>query len=199
MAFSFRRLIERKRDGGMLRAEEIRWIIAELYDGHLPDYQMAAMLMAVFIAGSTVLNWRLDRRHAPLRGGARILRHRRPQTRQALNGRRRRQGIIPLAPMVAACGAAVPMMSGRGLGHTGGTVDKLETIPGFTTQLTPEEFVSVVEKTGLVLAGQSETLAPADRGLYALRDATGIGALDPTHRFLDHVQEAGRRSRLPGA
>jgi pyrimidine-nucleoside phosphorylase len=75
--------------------------------------------------------------------------------------------------MVAACGAAVPMMSGRGLGHTGGTVDKLESIPGFRTQLTPDQFVSIVEQTGLVLAGQSESLAPADGAIYSLRDATG--------------------------
>jgi pyrimidine-nucleoside phosphorylase len=80
---------------------------------------------------------------------------------------------IPLGPMVAACGIAVPMMSGRGLGHTGGTLDKLETIPGFTTNLDPDTFKRILSKTGLVLAGQSKTLVPADRKLYALRDATG--------------------------
>jgi pyrimidine-nucleoside phosphorylase/thymidine phosphorylase len=80
---------------------------------------------------------------------------------------------IPLAPMVAACGVAVPMMSGRGLGHTGGTLDKLESIEGFTTALDPQRFASVLDECGLVLAGQSETLVPADRKLYALRDATG--------------------------
>jgi pyrimidine-nucleoside phosphorylase len=80
---------------------------------------------------------------------------------------------IPLAPMVAACGIAVPMMSGRGLGHTGRTLDKLETIPGFTTGLDPDSFARILAETGLVLAGQSATLVPADRKLYALRDATG--------------------------
>jgi thymidine phosphorylase len=80
---------------------------------------------------------------------------------------------IPLGPMVAACGVAVPMMSGRGLGHTGGTLDKLESIPGFRTALDPSEFAAILGRTGLVLAGQSETLVPADRRLYALRDATG--------------------------
>ena len=79
---------------------------------------------------------------------------------------------IPLAPLVAACGVAVPMMSGRGLGHTGGTLDKLESIPGFTTGLDPERFRQVLTEHGLVMAGQSETLVPADRKLYALRDAT---------------------------
>ncbi|HJU81983.1 MAG TPA: thymidine phosphorylase, partial [Acidimicrobiia bacterium] len=80
---------------------------------------------------------------------------------------------IPLAPMVATCGVAIPMMSGRGLGHTGGTLDKLESIPGFTTSLDPAGFRKVLSECGLVLAGQSETLVPADRKLYALRDATG--------------------------
>jgi pyrimidine-nucleoside phosphorylase len=80
---------------------------------------------------------------------------------------------IPLAPLVAACGVAVPMMSGRGLGHTGGTLDKLESIPGFTTGLDPERFREILTEHGLVLAGQSETLAPADHKLYALRDASG--------------------------
>src|SRR5690606_32840909 len=80
---------------------------------------------------------------------------------------------IPLGPMVAACGVAIPMMSGRGLGHTGGTLDKLESIPGFRTALGRTEFRSVLERCGLVLAGQSETLVPADRKLYALRDTSG--------------------------
>jgi len=80
---------------------------------------------------------------------------------------------IPLVPMVASCGLAVPMISGRGLGHTGGTLDKLESIPGFRTELTPVEFQNVLQRCGLVMAGQSETLVPADRKLYALRDATG--------------------------
>ena len=79
---------------------------------------------------------------------------------------------IPLAPLVAACGVVVPMMSGRGLGHTGGTLDKLESIPGFTTGLDPDRFLDILTEHGLVLAGQSETLVPADRKLYALRDAT---------------------------
>jgi pyrimidine-nucleoside phosphorylase len=80
---------------------------------------------------------------------------------------------LPLAPIVAACGVAVPMMSGRGLGHTGGTLDKLESIPGFNTALDPDRFMEVLAAEGMVLAGQSETLVPADRRLYALRDATG--------------------------
>ncbi|MDR9450538.1 MAG: thymidine phosphorylase, partial [Acidimicrobiia bacterium] len=174
MAFSFRQLIEHKRDGGVLRDAEIRWIIAEYAKGQLPDYQMAAMLMAVFKEGldaHELVVWTDAMLHS---GEVLELSHiDAPKVDKHSTGGVGDKVSIPLAPMVAACGAVVPMMSGRGLGHTGGTVDKLESIPGFRTQLTPSEFVAVVEQTGLVLAGQSETLAPADRAIYALRDATG--------------------------
>lgn len=174
MAFSFRQLIERKRDGGVLRSEEIRWIISEYTAGNLPDYQMAAMLMAVFkegLDGPELAVWTDAMLHS---GEVLDLSHiDAPKVDKHSTGGVGDKVSIPLAPMVAACGVAVPMMSGRGLGHTGGTVDKLESIPGFRTQLAPDEFVSVVETTGLVLAGQSPTLAPADGAIYSLRDATG--------------------------
>jgi pyrimidine-nucleoside phosphorylase len=174
MAFSFRQLIERKRDGGVLRGEEIRWIIAEYTKGSLPDYQMAAMLMAVFkegLDGAELDVWTDAMLHS---GRVMDLSHiDAPKVDKHSTGGVGDKVSIPLAPMVAACGAAVPMMSGRGLGHTGGTVDKLESIPGFRTQLDPDEFAAVAEKTGLVLAGQSGSLAPADGAIYALRDATG--------------------------
>jgi pyrimidine-nucleoside phosphorylase len=174
MAFSFRQLIERKRDGGVLRSEEIQWVISEYSQGNLPDYQMAAMLMAVFkegLDGSELAVWTEAMLHS---GQVMDLSHiGAPKVDKHSTGGVGDKVSIPLAPMVAACGVAVPMMSGRGLGHTGGTVDKLESIPGFRTQLSPEEFASVVEQTGMVLAGQSETLVPADRAIYALRDATG--------------------------
>jgi pyrimidine-nucleoside phosphorylase len=174
MAFSFRQLIERKRDGGVLRGEEIRWIIAEYTIGNLPDYHMAAMLMAVFkegLDGTELAVWTDAMLHS---GEVLDLSHiDAPKVDKHSTGGVGDKVSIPLAPMVAACGAAVPMMSGRGLGHTGGTVDKLESIPGFRTSLSPSEFVSVVEQTGLVLAGQSGSLAPADGAIYALRDATG--------------------------
>ncbi|HSR44539.1 MAG TPA: thymidine phosphorylase [Acidimicrobiia bacterium] len=174
MAFSFRQLIERKRDGGILRSEEIRWLIAEYSKGQIPDYQMAAMLMAVFkegLDGPELDVWTDAMLHS---GEVLDLSHiDAPKVDKHSTGGVGDKVSIPLAPMVAACGVAVPMMSGRGLGHTGGTVDKLETIPGFRTRLSPQEFIAVVEKTGLVLAGQSGTLAPADGAIYALRDATG--------------------------
>jgi len=174
MAFSFRQLIERKRDGGVLNGEEIHWMIAEYTKGGVPDYQMAAMLMAVFkegLDGPELDAWTDAMLHS---GEVMDLSHiSAPKVDKHSTGGVGDKVSIPLAPMVAACGAAVPMMSGRGLGHTGGTVDKLESIPGFRTQLTPGEFMAVVEKTGLVLAGQSGTLAPADGLIYSLRDATG--------------------------
>jgi thymidine phosphorylase len=167
-------LIERKRDGGTLTGDEIDWLISAYTNDTVTDYQMAAMAMAVFIHGldaGELATWTsammnsgevLDFAHVPL-----------PKVDKHSTGGVGDKVSIPLAPMVAACGVAIPMMSGRGLGHTGGTLDKLESIPGFRTQLTREEFTAILEAHGLVLAGQSSTLVPADRKLYALRDATG--------------------------
>jgi pyrimidine-nucleoside phosphorylase len=167
-------LIERKRDGGRLSDSETQWLIRSYVDGSVADYQMAAMAMAIFLQGldgDELAAWTL----AMLRSGQ-VLdlgTVERPKIDKHSTGGVGDKVSIPLAPMVAACGVAVPMMSGRGLGHTGGTLDKLESIPGFRTSLDPAEFGRVLEQCGLVLAGQSETLVPADRKLYALRDATG--------------------------
>lgn len=167
-------LIERKRDGGKLTGDEIGWLISAYTSDTVTEYQMAAMAMAVFIRGldaEELATWTsammvsgevLDFSHVPL-----------PKVDKHSTGGVGDKVSIPLVPMVAACGVAIPMISGRGLGHTGGTLDKLESIPGFRTQLTREEFTAVLEQHGLVLAGQSSTLVPADRKLYALRDATG--------------------------
>jgi pyrimidine-nucleoside phosphorylase len=167
-------LIERKRDGGTLLPDELQWIIAEYTADHIPDYQMSSLLMAIFIRGFSVEElgpWT----EAMLRSGEVLdLDHiSAPRIDKHSTGGVGDKISIPLAPMVAACGVAVPMMSGRGLGHTGGTLDKLESIPGFRTRLDKEEFVAIVERLGLVLGGQSETMAPADRRIYALRDSTG--------------------------
>ena len=167
-------LIERKRDGGTLLPDELKWIIAEYTADRLPDYQMASLLMAIFInsfSTEELAPWTeamlesgevLDLSHIPA-----------PKVDKHSTGGVGDKISVPLAPMVAACGVAVPMMSGRGLGHTGGTLDKLESIPGFRTRLDRDEFVAIVERHGLVLGGQSETMAPADRRIYALRDSTG--------------------------
>lgn len=167
-------LIAIKRDGGRLSDEAIRQLIAGYTDGSIPDYQMAALTMAIFIRGldtDELTTWT----HAMLHSGDVL-------DLSAIDGpkidKHSTGGVgdkisIPLAPIVTACGVNIPMMSGRGLGHTGGTLDKLESIPGFTTAFDRDEFRDFLARTGLVLAGQSERLVPADRKLYALRDATG--------------------------
>jgi pyrimidine-nucleoside phosphorylase len=167
-------LIERKRDGGKLSTAEISWLIKNYTSGLVPDYQMSAMVMAIFIRGldqAELLAWT----DAMLNSGnvLELSAIEAPKLDKHSTGGVGDKVSIPLAPMVAACGIAVPMMSGRGLGHTGGTLDKLETIPGFTTNLDPDTFKRILSEKGLVLAGQSKTLVPADRKLYALRDATG--------------------------
>ncbi len=172
--FSAKELIGRKRDGGALTAAEIGWVIAEYTAERLPDYQMAALLMAVLWRGlgaEELSAWTT----AMLQSGETLDFSDLPQPKvdKHSTGGVGDKVSIPLAPMVAACGVAVPMVSGRGLGHTGGTLDKLESIPGFRTQLDPGEFGAVLRRRGLVMAGQSASLAPADRRIYALRDVTG--------------------------
>ena len=174
MTFTAVGLIETKRDRGTLSPEAIEWLIAAYTKGEVPDYQMAAMAMAILLNGMTVdelAAWTeamlhsgdvMDLSNIPV-----------PKVDKHSTGGVGDKISIPLAPLVAACGVAVPMMSGRGLAHTGGTLDKLESIPGFTTRLDPDRFRSIVTEHGLVLAGASETIVPADRKLYELRDATG--------------------------
>jgi pyrimidine-nucleoside phosphorylase len=171
---SMNSLIQRKRDGGTLTGEELKWIIAGYTDNTIPDYQMSAFLMAVFLNGfaaGELAPWTEAMLYS---GDVLDFSHiERPKVDKHSTGGVGDKISIPLAPMVAACGLAVPMMSGRGLGHTGGTLDKLESIPGFRVELDPAEFTAILERLGLVLAGQSLTLVPADRRIYALRDATG--------------------------
>lgn len=167
------RLIERKRDGGRIEPGEWRALMNAYAAGHIPDYQMAALAMAVFLRG-------LDREEtsaltdAMLRSGSTLdLAHlARPRIDKHSTGGVGDKVSIVLAPLVASLGVAVPMMSGRGLGHTGGTLDKLEAIPGFRTDLSLAEAAAQIERIGCALIGQTAEIAPADRKLYALRDAT---------------------------
>lgn len=167
-------LIQRKRDRLLLTEGEIEWLIRSYTDGTVTDYQMSALAMAVFLNGlssSELTAWTGAMLHSgEVLDFSDIAQ---PKVDKHSTGGVGDKVSIPLAPMVAACGVAIPMMSGRGLGHTGGTLDKLESIPGFTTTLDPDRFREVLAECSLVLAGQSETLVPADRKLYALRDATG--------------------------
>src|SRR5207245_1630175 len=167
-------LIERKRDGGALTPEEWSALVAAYTDGRVPDYQMAALLMAVLLRG-------LERHElaaltdAMLASGQRLAFDSwttRRVDKHSTGGVGDKVSLV-LAPLVAACGVAVPMMSGRGLGHTGGTLDKLEAIPGFRTGLSLAEAKAQVMKLGCVMIGQTPEIAPADGRLYALRDVTG--------------------------
>jgi pyrimidine-nucleoside phosphorylase len=166
-------LIRRKRDGGSLDDAEIREFIAGVTDSSLPDYQVAAMLMAIFFRGLSdreLASWA----DAMTRSGDVIdlSRIARAKIDKHSTGGVGDKISIPLAPAVAACGVAVPMVSGRGLGHTGGTLDKLESIPGFRVDLPVDRFAKLVDTLGTCLIGQTARIAPADKRLYALRDVT---------------------------
>src|SRR4030081_483832 len=168
------RLIERKRDGGRIEVGEWRALANAYATGHVPDYQMAAFLMACFLRG-------LDRAEthalteAMLRSGETLdLAYLdRPRIDKHSTGGVGDKVSLVLAPLIASLGVAVPMMSGRGLGHTGGTLDKLESIPGFRTDLSLAEAKHLLETLNCALMGQTAQIAPADRKMYALRDVTG--------------------------
>lgn len=166
-------LIERKRDGLPLTADEWSEIVARYTAGDVPDYQVSALLMAVLFRGldSTELDAYAD---ALLRSGDRLRfdDFSKPRVDKHSTGGVGDKTSLILVPLVAACGAAIPMMSGRGLGHTGGTVDKLESIPGFRTDLSLAEVASQVRSLGCAMLRQTPEITPADGKLYALRDVT---------------------------
>jgi pyrimidine-nucleoside phosphorylase len=167
-------LILRKRGGEELSVEELQFLVNGYNSGDIPDYQMSAFLMATYFSGMT------DRELSSLTEvmmqsgevltlsdipGVKVDKH-------STGGVGDKTSLI-CAPIAAAAGVPVPMISGRGLGHTGGTLDKLESIPGFRTDLTVEQFRAQLKELGLCFIGQSEEIAPADKRLYALRDVTG--------------------------
>jgi pyrimidine-nucleoside phosphorylase len=167
-------ILAAKRDGRALSERAIRWLIDAYVAELVPDYQMAAFAMAVLLQGmdaretaALTIAMRDSGKRAALRRDAR-----RPKLDKHSTGGVGDKVSICLAPLLAACGARVPMISGRSLGHTGGTLDKLEAIPGFNVSLPLRAFERVVEREGLALIGQTADLAPADRKLYALRDVT---------------------------
>jgi pyrimidine-nucleoside phosphorylase len=166
-------LIQHKRDGNAIAAEDWARLIADYTAGRVPDYQMSALLMAILFRGLTpgeltaltdAMLTSGDRLDFGDFGVPRVDKH-------STGGIGDKVSLL-LAPLVASCGVAVPMMSGRGLGHTGGTVDKLESIPGFRTGLSLAEARAQVERIGCAMLGQTPEIAPADRKLYALRDVT---------------------------
>ena len=174
MTFTAVELIRIKRDGGVLSEEAINWLISAYTDGVVRDYQMSAMAMAILLNGlnaEELAAWTEAMLHSGTVFDFSDLAA--PKVDKHSTGGVGDKISIPLAPLVAACGIAVPMISGRALGHTGGTLDKLESIPGFNTRLDRHQFRSILTEHGLALAGQSETMVPADRKLYGLRDTTG--------------------------
>ena len=167
-------LIRAKRDGHRLADDDIRWLFEAYARGEVADEQMSALLMAIYfrgLDGAELRTWtaamiasgdRLDLSSIP-----------RPTVDKHSTGGVGDKVSLILAPLVASCGAAVPQLSGRGLGHTGGTLDKLESIPGFRAALSPAETLAVLASAGCVICAAGSGLAPADRRLYALRDVTG--------------------------
>lgn len=166
-------LIMKKRNKGVLTTEEIDYLIREYVAGRIPDYQMSAFLMAVYFNGMTKEETTAMTLAAAHSGELVDLSSVEGMTvdKHSTGGVGDKTTLI-VAPIVASCGVKVAKMSGRGLGHTGGTIDKLEAIPGFQTTLTRERFFDIVNTTGLSVIGQSGNLAPADKKLYALRDVT---------------------------
>lgn len=166
-------LIRKKRSGGALSRQEIEALVAGYDAGTIPDYQMSAFLMAVYFKGMTPDETAVFT-DVMLHSGKVVDLSSIPGTKvdkHSTGGVGDKVSLI-LAPMVAACGVPVPMISGRGLGHTGGTLDKLESIPGFTTQCSISEYTQIIKEVGLVLIGQTEEIVPADKRMYSLRDVT---------------------------
>ncbi len=167
-------IIQRKRDGKALTPDEIRFFIRGYTDGTLPDYQMSALLMAIFFRGMDY--WEIAVLTELMIDSGQRMDFSQLDTyvadKHSTGGVGDKVSII-LGPLLAAAGLAIPMISGRGLGHTGGTLDKLETIPGFRTDLSLNEFRQAVESIGIAMIGQTGEICPADKKIYALRDVTG--------------------------
>ena len=174
MGFAAVDVIRTKRDGGALSDAQIDWVVDAYTRGEVADEQMSALAMAILLRGMTpaeIARWTA----AMIASGERLDLSgvSRPTVDKHSTGGVGDKITLPLTPLVAACGAAVPQLSGRGLGHTGGTLDKLESIPGWRAALSNDEFVRQLQDVGAVICAAGDGLAPADRKLYALRDVTG--------------------------
>ena len=169
--FSAYSIIQKKRDKGRLSKDEIHWFIKGLTEGNIPDYQMSALLMAIYLCGMDIEET-AHLTDAMLYSGKVLNFPEQHFIDKHSTGGVGDKATFILAPIAAACGVKVPMIAGRGLGHTGGTIDKIESIKGFKTEITLEDFVELLHKRGLVLIGQTKEIAPADKKIYSLRDVT---------------------------
>lgn len=178
--FSAVEIIASKQAGGALSAEEISWFVRGLTNGDIPDYQVSALLMAIYFKGMTAKETK-DLTVAMISSGKRFSLSKisgYKVDKHSTGGVGDKISLI-VGPLVASLGVYIPMVSGRALGHTGGTLDKLESIPGFKTQFTEDEFERIVDQVGIAIIGQTEEVAPADRKLYAIRDVTSTVACKP--------------------
>ncbi len=167
-------IIKKKREGFSLNENEMEFVIKGFTDGKIPDYQMSALLMAIFFRGFSMPELSVWTRAMLFSGEIIDLSSiKTPKIDKHSTGGVGDKVSLALAPLVAACGVIVPMISGRSLGHTGGTLDKLESIPGFRVFLSQKEMLRLLVKHGFFFGGQTETIVPADKKIYALRDATG--------------------------
>ncbi|HLR92524.1 MAG TPA: thymidine phosphorylase, partial [Atopostipes sp.] len=172
-------LIEKKQEHQTLTTDEIQWMIQEYTNGNIPDYQMSAMLMAIYFQGMTKEELR-DLTTAMVKSGDEIDLSKIAGVKvdKHSTGGVGDTTTLVLAPLVASVGVPVPKMSGRGLGHTGGTLDKLESIEGFHIEISRDQFIDLVNENKLALVGQSGNLTPADKKIYALRDVTStVGSI----------------------
>jgi len=166
-------IIRKKRDGSILTSNEIDEFIGAYVSGEIPDYQVSALLMAIFFQGMTPEETATLTRTMMNSGHTYQLSSERPLIDKHSTGGVGDKVSLILAPLAAACGLGVPMVAGRGLGHTGGTLDKLESIPGYNVHLSAEQFQKQLEHLGVAIVGQSDNFVPADKEVYALRDVTG--------------------------
>lgn len=169
--FSAYSIIQKKRDKERLSKDEITWFINGLTEGYIEDYQMSALLMAIFLCGMDIEET-AHLTDAMLYSGKVLNFPEQHFIDKHSTGGVGDKATFVLAPIAAACGVKVPMIAGRGLGHTGGTIDKIESIKGFKTEISLEEFEKLLHERGLVLIGQTKEIAPADKKIYALRDVT---------------------------